>query len=155
MLDNFPLTLASSTNITKRELSNSDVSHSPPGAKGDFRLGLLPLKMTGIPRTANLISKSTAIFSLSTGLEVLHYLREEFPQRDIDRMILVEEVEQFTRSRGGVIPSTSVLFGDARRGWSCRLQNEFQGSTWQRNRPLPTMTIRATSTNGASHSTAP
>ena len=101
MLDNFPLTLASSTNITKRELSYSDVSHSPPGAKGDFRLGFLPLKMTGIPRTANLISKSTTIFSLLTGLEVLDYLREEFPQCDIDRMILAEEAEQFAHSRGG------------------------------------------------------
>jgi hypothetical protein len=66
---------------------------APPGVKGDFRLDLLPLKMMGIPCTANLISKSTAIFLLWTGLEVLDYLREEFPQCNIDRMILAEEAE--------------------------------------------------------------
>ena len=125
MLDDFPITLATSStnNVTKREISYSYVSKSKPGPGGGFRLGLLPLKMKGIPRTANIIAKSSApIFSLSTGPEVLDYLRAEFPQCDIDRMVSAEEADRFARSRGGSFPRPSycletqaVLGGDEGR----------------------------------------
>lgn len=108
LLDNFPLTLeqhAMDNVTTDKNLCYSYVSKSKPGHMGGFRLGLLPLKMGGIPRTANIIARSTApIFSFTKGTDVIEYLRGEFPQCDVDRMISVEEAERFAQSPGGYFP---------------------------------------------------
>ena len=123
MLDNSPLTIMDPTNITKKELCYSYVSKSKPGSQGGFRLGLLPLKMNGIPRTANIIARSTApIFMLNTGSELIEYLKSEFPQCDIDRMIALEEAERFAKSPGGIFPKSQyclesqVTLGDGGGG---------------------------------------
>jgi len=107
LLDDSPLTIMDPTNITKKELCYSYVSKSKAGSQGGFRLGLLPLKMAGIPRTANIIARSTTpIFMLTTGLELIEYLKSEFPQCDIDRMIELEEAERFAKSPGGIFPKS-------------------------------------------------
>ena len=122
LLDDFPLTLPTN-NVTKQEISHSNLSRSKPGPRGSFRLSLLPLTMKGIPCTANIIAKPTApIFSLSTGPEVLDYLRGELPQCDIDLMVSAEEADRFARSRGGLFPrpsyclETQVVLGGAGGG---------------------------------------
>ena len=98
------------------------MGRTPPGPRGGHRLGLLPLKMGGIPRTANILASSTApLVARSTGAAVLEHLRAEFPQCDVDRTVSAEEAERFARSRGGIfckpqycLESQVVLDGGSR-----------------------------------------
>ena len=108
LLDDFPLLASHSHNITQKETCYSYVGLPTGGYFSPLpplRLGLLPFKMKNIPRTANIITKPNApIFSLTTGTEVLAFLKKELPQCDIDRMISEEEAQRFALSPGGYFP---------------------------------------------------
>ncbi|TFJ87379.1 hypothetical protein NSK_001711 [Nannochloropsis salina CCMP1776] len=103
--DGFPLTHAEPDTPTRRETCYSYVGlpkgyFSPP-----LRLGLLPFKMQGIPRTANIIASPSAdIFGLEKGQDVIAFLKRELPQCDVDQMVSPEEAERFARSSGGFFP---------------------------------------------------
>lgn len=77
----------------------SYVGTKPPGLfnlKPPLRLGCLPYKQRDIPRTANIIAwPQSEVFKLSTGEQVTAFLKQQFPQCDIE----VSQSEQQSDSK--------------------------------------------------------
>lgn len=70
-----------------------------------LRLGLLPVKDQFV-RTANIIaSKSHFIWTLTNKVELKTFLRESFPQLDIDNFVEDKELDNFCQRKNGVFPS--------------------------------------------------
>lgn len=127
LLDDFPLLASTPQNLTVKQTCYSYVGRPTGGYLSPLpplRLGLLPFKMKNIPRTANIITVPNApIFSLTTGPEVLAFLKKELPQCDIDRMVSKEEADRFAASPGGYFPrpqyclETQVVLGGGKERW--------------------------------------
>ena len=65
-----------------------------------IRLGLLPSRDPGVPRTANIIKpKDHGIWKITRADALLAFLGESFPQiDDISALVSTEEAEAFVRS---------------------------------------------------------
>ena len=75
-------------------------------------LGLLPLKNTEQPRTANIITyPEHQIWQLETPEEVANFLKEAFPQIPLEKIIDAEEIARFTASKGGTFPIPQYCSG--------------------------------------------
>lgn len=73
--------------------------------KEAISLGILPLKNSDEPRTANIITyPDHQIWQLKTEQEVAHFLKRAFPQLPLDKIISSEEIARFTSSDGGTFP---------------------------------------------------
>ena len=91
-----------------------DLSHSTMayGIRSAFKgrnqaisLGLLPLKNTDLPRTANIIAfPEHQIWQLKTPEAVEHFLKQAFPQLPLEQIIAPEEIARFVSSDGGTFP---------------------------------------------------
>lgn len=69
-----------------------------------LRLGLLPVKGDHT-RTANIITKNDhIIWTLENKQQVKAFLQESFPQLDIDLFVSPDEIERFSKSKGGQFP---------------------------------------------------
>jgi len=75
------------------------------GRKQAISLGLLPLKDSSQPRTANIITyPDHQIWQLKTQEEVTHFLKQAFPQLPLEQIIAPEEIARFAASEGGTFP---------------------------------------------------
>jgi len=75
------------------------------GRKKVISLGLLPLKDSSQPRTANIITyPEHQIWQLKTQEEVTHFLKQAFPQISLEQIISPEEITRFAASEGGTFP---------------------------------------------------
>ena len=73
--------------------------------KEAISLGLLPLKNSDEPRTANIITyPDHQIWQLKTEEEVAHFLKRAFPQLPLEKIISPEEIARFASSDGGTFP---------------------------------------------------
>jgi kynurenine 3-monooxygenase len=76
------------------------------GRKKAISLGLLPLKNPSQVRTANIITyPDHQIWQLKTQPEVVHFLKQAFPQIPLEQIISTEEIARFTASEGGTFPN--------------------------------------------------
>ncbi|NER47228.1 MAG: FAD-dependent monooxygenase [Symploca sp. SIO1A3] len=82
------------------------------GRNQAISLGLLPLKNSAQPRTANIITyPEHNIWQLTTTAEVEQFLTQAFPQLPLAKIISPEEIARFTASAGGKFPMPQYCSG--------------------------------------------
>lgn len=75
-------------------------------------LGLLPLKNSEQPRTANIIAyPDHRLWQLESQEDVEQFLKQAFPQIPLDKMIAPEELARFAASKGGEFPTPQYCSG--------------------------------------------
>jgi 2-polyprenyl-6-methoxyphenol hydroxylase-like FAD-dependent oxidoreductase len=80
--------------------------------KKSFSLGLLPLKDSNQPRTANIIRyPDHYIWQLETEEELENFFKQAFPQLPLDKIISAEEMARFLSSKGGQFPTPQYCSG--------------------------------------------
>lgn len=99
-----------------KEHSEPEMSYAIRGAfRGRTRslsLGLLPLKDSEAPRTANLITHPDhQLWSLKNHDDMLDYLVQTFPQIPLQQILHHEEVSRFADSEGGTFPAPQFCSG--------------------------------------------
>lgn len=73
--------------------------------KKAISLGLLPLKDSNTPRTANIITyPDHQIWQLKNPEAVENFFKQAFPQIPIQKMLSRQEIARFTASEGGIFP---------------------------------------------------
>ena len=80
--------------------------------KKAISLGILPLKNSDLPRTANVIAyPDHYIWQLKTSEALDNFLKQAFPQLPLQQIISPEEITRFVSSDGGTFPVPQYCSG--------------------------------------------
>jgi len=77
-----------------------------------LRLGLLPSKDPELPRTANIIKpKNHHVWGITDAEEMRAYLKESFPQIDVNALVSEADAEAFLEGKVGEFPAPQFVRG--------------------------------------------